>query len=163
MPKRDLGKLIVAKGFKKLPNLVTLIKAQVVSCRLYCLGIKWRAEAKFVWQLGQFVRLRPLLLKSSMLQTEVTLKRKLKPDRSAFKVTLFLSIFEQRWFLNGPSPASFSFISNKHQYKLTKNLCEKMSIQYTVLGFEPTTFRTTTRPRLPPLEHRCFAPFPQPN
>ena len=28
------------------------------------------------------------------------------------------------------------------QTNITTNLCENMSIQYTVLGFEPTTFRT---------------------
>ena len=45
-------------------------------------------------------------------------------------------------FLNGPTPASFSFIfvfSNKY-YNFTTNICEKISIQYTVPGFKPTTF-----------------------
>ena len=36
----------------------------------------------------------------------------------------------------------FYVISNKHQYNFTTNQCEKTSIQYTVLGFKPTTFRT---------------------
>ena len=32
--------------------------------------------------------------------------------------------------------------SNKYHSKLTTNQCEKNSIQYTALGFEPMTFRT---------------------
>ena len=46
---------------------------------------------------------------------------------------------------NGPTLASFHLYrssSNKHNYNFTKNINEKMSIQYTVLGFEPTTFGT---------------------
>ena len=43
-------------------------------------------------------------------------------------------------------PASLSFIfvfSNKHHYNFNnKYICEKMSIQYTVVGFEPVTFGT---------------------
>ena len=35
----------------------------------------------------------------------------------------------------------FRSFSNKLQYNFTTNLCEKMSIQYTALGFEPTTLR----------------------
>ena len=42
---------------------------------------------------------------------------------------------------NGPAPASFSFIFGLFQTNIT-NICEKMSIQYTVPGFEPTTFGT---------------------
>ena len=48
-------------------------------------------------------------------------------------------------FLKGPTPASFSFIFGLFKQTLqifTTNICEKMSIQYTVLGFEPTTFGT---------------------
>ena len=48
-------------------------------------------------------------------------------------------------FLNGPSPASFSFIFGLFQTNntiFTTNICEKMSIQYMVPGFEPMTFRT---------------------
>ena len=44
---------------------------------------------------------------------------------------------------NRPSPTSFSFIfvfSNKHPTIFTTNMCGKMSIQYTVLGFEPMAF-----------------------
>ena len=44
---------------------------------------------------------------------------------------------------NGPTPASFLFIfvfSNKHYKFHNKYECEKMSIQYPVLGFELTTF-----------------------
>ena len=46
-------------------------------------------------------------------------------------------------FLNGPIPASFSFIFWSFQTNITiftTNICEKISIQYTVPGFEPTTF-----------------------
>ena len=49
----------------------------------------------------------------------------------------------------------FSVFSNKY-YNFTTNIFEKMSIQFTVLWFEPPTFRTwvsahiTTRPGLPP-------------
>ena len=46
-------------------------------------------------------------------------------------------IFFKKWAVRG----LFSFIfvfSNKH-YKFTKNICDKMSIRYTVLGFELTT------------------------
>ena len=35
----------------------------------------------------------------------------------------------------------FSVFSNKH-YNFTTNQCENMSIQYTALGFEPTTLQT---------------------
>ena len=46
---------------------------------------------------------------------------------------------------NRPTPASFSFIFGLFKQTLqifNTNICEKMSIQYTVLGFEPTTFGT---------------------
>ena len=59
--------------------------------------------------------------------------------------------FTWHWFFNGPTPASFSFISsfsNTHITILTTDYCEKMSIQYPVPGFEPTTL--TARPGLPP-------------
>ena len=49
------------------------------------------------------------------------------------------------FFKNGPIPASFSFIFGLFQTNntiFTANICEKMSIQYTVPGFETTTFRT---------------------
>ena len=36
----------------------------------------------------------------------------------------------------------FLVFSNKHHYNFTTNICEKMSIQYTGPGFEPTTFGT---------------------
>ena len=74
---------------------------------------------------------------------------------------LFLRLISSQdsthYFLNGPSPASFSSIfgfSNKH-YNFKTNKCEKMSIQYTVLGFEPITLQhesspITTRPRFSP-------------
>ena len=42
---------------------------------------------------------------------------------------------------NGPIPTSFSFIF-KHITIFTTNKCEKISIQYMVLGFELTTFGT---------------------
>ena len=43
---------------------------------------------------------------------------------------------------NGPTPASFPFIFCLFKQTLqifTTNVCEKMSIQYTAPGFEPTT------------------------
>ena len=46
---------------------------------------------------------------------------------------------------SGPIPASFCVYFRSFQTNITifsTNICEKMSIQYTVLGFEPTTFRT---------------------
>ena len=47
---------------------------------------------------------------------------------------------------NWPIPASFSFIFGLFQTNIitifTTNICGKMSIQYTVPGFEPTTFGT---------------------
>ena len=58
--------------------------------------------------------------------------------------TLSIVSTTKLWFYkNGPSQASFSFIfvfSNKHNFTTIK--WEKMSIQYKVLGFEPTTFGT---------------------
>ena len=33
-------------------------------------------------------------------------------------------------------------LSNQHHYNFATNICEKISIQYTVPGFEPTTFGT---------------------
>ena len=59
-----------------------------------------------------------------------------------FISSFFLSVF----FLskNGPTPASFSFIfafPNTY-YNFTTNKFEKMSIQYTVPGFELTSFGT---------------------
>ena len=48
-------------------------------------------------------------------------------------------------FLMGHPRAIFDYFrsfSNKHQYNFYNKLMWKMSIQYTVLEFEPTTFRT---------------------
>ena len=44
-------------------------------------------------------------------------------------------------FLNGPTPASFSFIFGLFKIKTTIFSKKIMSVQYTVLGFEPTTSR----------------------
>ena len=55
--------------------------------------------------------------------------------------TICVSIF----FKNGPTPASFLFIFGLFKQTLLQflqQICEKMSIQYTVPGFEPTTFRS---------------------
>ena len=52
---------------------------------------------------------------------------------------LSISFFMQ----NGPTPASFSFIFGRFKQTLqifTTNICENVSIQYMVPGFEPTTF-----------------------
>ena len=49
-------------------------------------------------------------------------------------------------FLNGPTQPSFinfSVFSNEHHTIFTTKICEKMFIQYTVPGFEPTTSRTS--------------------
>ena len=46
---------------------------------------------------------------------------------------------------NGPTPASFSFIFGLFQTNntiCTANQCEKISIQYTAPGYEPTTSQT---------------------
>ena len=55
----------------------------------------------------------------------------------AFLKTFFLNVGQPRpllWFI-------FGLFKQTH-YNFTTNICEKMSIQYTVLGFEPTTFGT---------------------
>ena len=57
------------------------------------------------------------------------------------------SIADSCFFLkNGPTPASFIIYFWSFQTTIitifTGNKFEKMSIQYTVLGVEPTTFRT---------------------
>ena len=41
-----------------------------------------------------------------------------------------------------PRPFFVYFHLFKQTLQFTANICEKMFIQYTVLGFEPTTFRT---------------------
>ena len=49
------------------------------------------------------------------------------------------------FFKNWPTPASFCLFLvfwNKHYKFFTTNICEKMSIQYMVPGFEPMTFGT---------------------
>ena len=54
-----------------------------------------------------------------------------------------LMTFSLSFFKNGPTPASFSFFSvfsSKHQYNFYNKYMWKMSIQFTVPGFEPTTF-----------------------
>ena len=48
----------------------------------------------------------------------------------------------KRWANPGLFYHLFSVFSNKHHYNFTTNVCEKMSIQYTVPGFEPTAFGT---------------------
>ena len=53
----------------------------------------------------------------------------------------FLTVFFKKW----PTSASFSFIFSIFKQTLQffkTNICEKMSIQYMVPGFEPTTFGT---------------------
>ena len=61
------------------------------------------------------------------------------------------------FFKNGPSPASlclFSFFTKKH-YNSYNKFMSKMSIQYTTLGFKPTTFRTWVTSH----DHQTRAPF----
>ena len=52
--------------------------------------------------------------------------------------------FNSFFFKNGPNPASFIIYFWSFQTNIitifTTNICEKMSIQYTVPGFEPMTF-----------------------
>ena len=51
----------------------------------------------------------------------------------------------QSFLKNGPTPASFclfSVFSNKNHYNFYNKYMWKMSIQYVVTGFEPTTFGT---------------------
>ena len=50
--------------------------------------------------------------------------------------------FLKKWAIPGLFFVYFWSFSHKHEYNFTTNQCEKMSIQYTTLGFEPTTFRT---------------------
>ena len=53
---------------------------------------------------------------------------------------IFLLLF--LLFKNGPTSVSFSCIFGLYNTIFTTNPCEKMSIQYMALGFEPTTFRS---------------------
>ena len=58
-----------------------------------------------------------------------------------------LSSFQKQMFFkeNWANPGLFSFIFGLFKQTLqifTTNICEKMSIQYTVPGFEPKTFGT---------------------
>ena len=58
---------------------------------------------------------------------------------------LLFNIVTTLVFLNGPTPASLSCIFGRFQANNTifqTNHYEKMSIQYTVLGFKPTTSQT---------------------
>ena len=55
------------------------------------------------------------------------------------------AIFESFFLKNEPTPASFSFIFSifKQTIHFLQQIDVKMSIQYTELGFEPTTFQTS--------------------
>ena len=61
----------------------------------------------------------------------------------------------KKWANPGLFYRLVSVFSSKHHYNFYKKICVKMSIQYMVPGFEPTTFGDesppiTTRPGLPP-------------
>ena len=65
-----------------------------------------------------------------------------REDRSCnHKRTVFIierfSLGKRSFLKNGPTPASFFQTQDKFY---NKYICEKMSLQYTVPGFEPTTF-----------------------
>ena len=78
-----------------------------------------------------------------MKSTLAAVKRQRFPSQASQQVRgLFILIF----FKNGPTPASFLFIfclfkQTSLQF-LQRIYVEKMSIQYAVPGFEPTTFGT---------------------
>ena len=68
-------------------------------------------------------------------------------SHSADQCICFLSLYcIYSTFLNGPTQASFIIYFQSFQTDIiaifTTNICEKMFIQYMVLGFEPTTFGT---------------------
>ena len=72
---------------------------------------------------------------------ERTFKNKLQicKERCEEGLSFFVAFYK-----NGPTPASFIVYFRSFQTNIitifTTNICEKMSIQYTVLGFEPMTF-----------------------
>ena len=75
-------------------------------------------------------------LLSEMVQIVITPRNKYAKQMFSHKLL---------FFKNGPTPASFSFIfvfPNKHYKFYNKYVCDKMSIQYMVPGFELTTFGT---------------------
>ena len=61
-----------------------------------------------------------------------------EPFRAFFLIILSCN----RLFINGPSQPLFRLFSSFQRNIFTTNKCEKMSIQYKVLGFEPITFET---------------------
>ena len=71
-------------------------------------------------------------------EREIDRQTELKGDNN--ERILFVCFFLKK---NWPTPASFSFIFGLFKQTLqffTTNICEKMSIQFTVPGFKPTTF-----------------------
>ena len=73
-------------------------------------------------------------------EREIDRQTELKGDNN--ERILFVCFFLKK---NWPTPASFSFIFGLFKQTLqffTTNICEKMSIQFTVPGFKPTTFST---------------------
>ena len=72
----------------------------------------------------------------------------LKPVKQLVKLLYFnpqpvLCDRHLQFFQKGPSSVYFRSFSSKHQNNFTTNQCEIMSVQYTGLGFEPATFRTS--------------------
>ena len=75
------------------------------------------------------------MLKSTTKDTQVSM---CKTFPSFYPRSKTLKAFiRKKWFIPGLFFVYFLFITI-----FTTKVCEKMSIQYTVLGFEPTTFKT---------------------
>ena len=55
-----------------------------------------------------------------------------------------LNIFLKKWANPDLFYCLFSVFTNKHHYKFNNKLMWKMSIQYMVPGFKPTTFGTVS-------------------
>ena len=80
-------------------------------------------------------------------------KTKINKNRQQMNGPILFTIQQTQateFFLNGPSPVSFSFIFGlflkQTSIQFYHKLMWKMSIQYTALGFEPTTFRMCLLP-----------------
>ena len=63
------------------------------------------------------------------------LSTKIKLENTNYMIDIYMRFL----FLNMSTPASFRFFLHTNNTIFTTNQCEKMSIQNTALGFEPTT------------------------
>ena len=72
---------------------------------------------------------------------------KFKTCHQSTKMDCEILFLASKLFKNGPTLATFIVYFWSFQTNIitifTTNVCEKMSIHYAVLGFEPTTFRTS--------------------